>query len=293
MKKLFGLFIILIFAVNFSAAAHSGCDTRSGSEFEDGLIVGLEFGIEDVNCDDARMPYLTGRISYGHSFLDEALEVYAKLEYTSGLAGDFNQSLYFSQMVGYNLGLNDEAVFSFILLNEFDKFRFSHGHDHDGHDHDEENIVTGIVTPALLFNYELDFGDLYAKVGLPVTYIQYDKNADTEVGVDFTLGWSSLIGFGLEATVFNRIIPGDHAGFIGVEAIISYEIEPFYFELSAFIPKEADEIGFTLTPHIEFEFYTFTFYLNCRFAGLGAHEDDHGHDHSLSITPALGIKYSF
>ena len=297
MKKLFILFVILFFSVNFMVSAHSGCEGRSGSEFEEGLIVGLEFGIEEINCDDERTPYLTGRISYGHSFLDETLDVYAKLEYTSGLTDDFDQSLYFSQMAGYNLGLGTEATLSLILLNEFDKFRFSHHHEDDEdyrlNDHGEENIVTGIFTPILLFNYEFDFGDLYTKIGTPVTYIQYEKNADTIIGLDFTLGFGSLIGLSFEATVLTQLAPD--ADFIGVETILAYEFEPLYFELSAFIPKDVSDEGFSITPHIEFELNAFTFYLNCSFAGIGAHDhgNGNGHDHSLSITPALGIKYSF
>jgi len=297
MKKFFIFSIILFFTVNFAVSAHSGCEGRSGSEFEEGLIVGLEFGIEEINCEDGRKPYLTGRLSYGHSFMDEALDVYAKLEHTSDLTDDFDQSLYFSQMIGYNLGLGTEATLSFILLNEFDKIRFSHSHDYDEDDHDghdnEENILRGILTPALLFNYELDFGDLYSKIGLPVTYIDYYKDADTLIGLDFTLGFVSLIGFSFEATVYNLIAPGDYAGFLGVEAVVGYEIEPVYFQLAAFIPKDVDEEGLTLTPRIEFELNAFTFYAFCKIGNIGAHEHENEHDHGLSITPALGIKYSF
>ena len=298
MKKLFILFVILFFSANIFVSAHSGCEGRSGSEFEGGLIIGLEFGIEEINCDDERMPYLMGSVSYGHSFLDDTIDVYTKLEYTSGLTDDFEQSLYFSQLAGFNLGLGTEATLSLILLNEFDKFRFSHHHDDEDYhlnddEHNDENIVTGIFTPALLFNYEFDFGDLYTKIGLPVTYIQYDKNADTEVGLDFTLGFGSLIGLSLEATVFSQLVPD--ADYIGIEASLGYEIEPLSFELSVFIPKDVHDEGFSITPYIEFELNAFTFYMYCIFDGIGAHGNGNGngHDHSLGITPALGIKYSF
>jgi hypothetical protein len=281
MKKFFAFLLIMALVASFAAA-----DDDEGI----GLSAGLEFGIGNVNKanDEEMSPYLMPMLIYENSFLDETLDVYAELDYTFGFTKEPNddgddvnpQSMYIDVMIGYNLGLGSASTLSFILENEFDKIIISPKYK-------ETNAITGIFTPALKFNQELDIGDLFAKIGAPTTYIQYDKDADTEIGLDFTIGWNSTFGLGIEAKVCTLIVPSDDAGYNGFETIISYKSETVYIEVETIIPKEISNEGVTVTPEFDYSFKNFTFYVKCEFSSIGV---DGG---GVSVTPALGIKYSF
>jgi len=273
MKKFFVFLLVLVLSASFAAAEDEGI----------GLSAGLEFGIENINKanDEEMNPYLMPMLIYENSFLDETLDVYAELDYTLGFTKEPNddgddvnpQSMYIDLMIGYNLSLGEASTLSFILENEFDEIIISPIY-----------ALTGIFTPAVKFNQKLGFGDLFAQIGAPITY--YDKDADTTIGLDFTLGWGSTFGLGIEVKILTLLSPGDVAGYNGFETIISYKIEPVYIEVETIIPKEISNEGVTITPEFDYSFKNFTFYVKCEFAGIGA-------EGGVSITPALGVKYSF
>jgi len=258
MKKFLVVFFALFLAVTFTAF---------GDE-EIGLSAGLEFGIVDIGNDE-RMPYLMPMIIYEQSFFDDALDVYAELNYTFGFAEELEQSLYLNLMVGYNLGLGESSTLSFILQNEFDEITIPDG------------AFAGIFTPAIGFNQAFNFGDIFAAVGLPVYYFD-NEDADTEIGLNFTLGWESSFGLGLEFTVFT-MISGDFR-YDSLEAIARFETGPIYIEVIAEFPSDID-YGITITPLFEYAIGNFSLYANCEFAGIGAG--------NIGISPALGIKYRF
>jgi hypothetical protein len=296
MKKCILLFFVLCMAAGFTAAqdANSSAEESSAAAVDEdegiGLSAGLEFGIGNINKanDEDMSPWLTPMLIYENSFLDEALDIYAELNYTLGFSKEPNddgdevlpQSIYLDLMAGYNLGLGSASTLSFILENEFDEIILSPRFE-------EINALTGIFTPAVKFNQNLDFRDLFAQIGVPITYIQYDKDADSEVGLDFTLGWSSTFGLGIEAKICTLLAPSEDNGYKGFETIISYETEPIYIEVEIIIPKEVGDEGVTITPEFDYSLGDFTFYVNCEFSGIGLSEGD------ASITPALGVKYSF
>jgi len=252
MKRFLIFFLVMAISASFAVAEDEGI----------GLSVGLEFGVGNVNKanDEEMYPYLMPMLIYENSFLDETLDIYAEVDYIFGFTKEPNedgdevnpQSIYVDLMIGYNLKLGGTSTLSFILENEFDEIIITPKYK-------EANVLTGIFTPAIKFNQEIKIGDLFVKIGAPITYIQYYKDADTEVGLDFTLGWNSSFGLGLEAKVCTLIVPSDDAGYKGIEATISYD----------------------------YSFKNFTFYVKCEFAGIGVEGD------GVSITPALGIKYNF
>jgi hypothetical protein len=258
MKKVFVVLLSLFMTVSFTAF---------GDE-EIGLSTGLEFGIADVSSDE-RMPYLMPMIIYEQPFLDDALDIYAELDYTFGFAEELEQSLYLDLMVGYNLGLSESSMLSFILQNKFDEITIHNGD------------LAGIFTPAIGFNQELNFGDIFAAAGLPV-YYNNNEDSDTELGLNFTLGWESSFGLGLEFTVLTMISGGFK--YDSLEVIARFETDPIYIEVIAEIPSDLD-YGITITPLIEYAIGNFSLYTKCEFAGLGAEK--------ISFSPALGIKYSF
>jgi len=282
MKKFFVAFFVFVLLASFAVA--------DNDDEGIGLSVGMEFGIGNVNKanDGERLPYLMPMLIYENSFFDDTLDIYAELDYTFGFTKEPNdngddvypQSLYSDLMIGYNLSLSDTSTLSFILEHETDEIIISSKHE-------GVNTLTGIFTPAIKFNQELESGDLFFKIGAPITYIQYDKDADKTVGLDFTVGWNSSFGLGLEAKVCTLIVPRDDAGYTGVETIISYEAEPIYIEVETIIPKEIDNEGVTVTPEFDYSVKNFTFYVKCEFAGIGVSGGN------VIISPALGIKYSF
>jgi hypothetical protein len=233
-------------------------------------------------------PYPMPMLIYENSFLDGTLDFYGELNYTFGFSKEPNddgdevvlQSMYLDLMVGYNLGLGSASTLSFILENEFDELIISP-------QLEEENVLIGIFTPLVKFNQDFDFGDLFAQIGAPITYIQYDKDADSEIGLDFTLGWNSAFGLGIEVKICTLLAPSDGGGYKGLETIVSYETGPLYIEVETISPKEIGDEGVTVTPQFDYSLGNFTFYVNCEFSGLGISEGD------VSITPALGVKYSF
>jgi hypothetical protein len=282
MKKFIVCFFVFFLAVGFVIAAD-----ETGSA---GFTVGLEAGIENINkaYDLDMEPYLMPMLIYEQSFLDGAVDVYAELDYTFGFnrvpnedGNDvFPQSLYFDFMLGYNIGFSSVSTLSIILENEFDELLISPRYK-------ESTNLTGIFTPAVKYNHLLDLGDIYFMVGVPITYIQYEKKAKTLVDLDFTIGWYSNFGLGLEAKVLMQFLPADGAGYSGLEALVSYETQPMYFEVFAEVSKKVSEGGIAITPEFDYFFGNAIFYAKCKFDGIGIKEG------KIVISPALGIKLSF
>ena len=278
MRRFLIFFLVLILAVGFASAQ------------ELSLTVGMEYGIGNINraYDDDTYPYLMPMIIYENTFLDDTLDLYAELDYTFGFTKTPNedgkevlpQSLYFDFSLGYNLSLGSASTLTFILENEFDELIISPSFK-------DSNNLRGIFTPAVKYTHGFDFGDLYAQTGVPVTYVQEVKDADIIAGFDFTVGWGSTFGLGLEATFYTQIAPRDDAGYLGLEAIASYETDSFYFELDVIFPSKISEEGLTITPEVDYAFGNFTFYTFIEFAGIGVNGG------KVIITPAVGVKYSF
>jgi len=270
-KKFLALFCVLVLSVGVVVADDIG------------LTVGAEFGIGNINkADDGDWePYLMPSITYETSFLDGALDLSAELDYTFDFTSKFDkisQWLYFDLSLGYNLKLGSASTLSFILENELDEFQISPRSD--------GNNFTGIFTPAIKFNQEVSIGDIYAKVDAPITYIQDAKDADKLVDLRATLGWDSSFGLSLWARLNSSLVP-EVVGYNGFDANVSYETGPVYFEIEANIPKEINDDGVTVTPEFDYNFGSFTFYLNCEFANIGVDGK------KINISPALGVSFSF
>jgi len=283
MKKLIFSFLVLFMAVGFVLAA----DESSG------LSVGLEAGIMNINkAYDADMePYLMPMLIYEQAYLNGAVEINAELDYTFGFkrvpnsdGNDvFPQSLYFDFMVGYNIGFSSVSTLSVILENEFDELIISPRYS-------ESNNITGIFTPAVKYNHVLDLGDIFFMLGAPITYIQDYKDADAIIGFDFTFGWYSNFGLGIEAKTKMQFLPSSKdkgAGYQGVEALVSYEIDPIYFEVLTEISNDIKTGGVTVTPEFDYSFNNMTFYAKCKFNNIGIEGG------KVIISPALGLKFSF
>jgi len=278
MKKCIFLFFVFCMIANFAAA-----DDKDLC-----LSIGLEFGVENISKsdDDDNIYYLMPLLLYENSFFNKTLDVYAELEYTFGLTkkdyGDGDevipQSIYFDLIVGYNLRFGSASTLSFILENEFDKFIISPRSTGGPN-------LTGIFTPAVNFNQNFSFGDLFARLGAPLTY--FDKGAGTTMGLDFTIGWNSTFGLGIEAKLRTLLFPGSDVGYNGFETIFSYQTGSVYVEVETIFPREISGEGVKITPEFDYSWWNFTFYVKCEFSGIGASGA------GVRITPAIGVKYSY
>jgi len=310
--------------MNYTADACSGCTGRRGAFGAEGFSLGMELSIDQLNKLD-RKPVFKGIAGFGHSFLDGAIDIYFELNHTykwrdvisgrlpsrpsvnpsvshwasrclecgdpnhigngqsNNLPHDYDanpQSLYYNLMIGYNLGLgfDDETTLSFILQNEIDELIISPRFG-------RSNNIRGVFTPSVRLNHELNTGDIYTQIGIPITYIQNNKNADTEINLEFTLGWNSLLGLQLETVLFTQITPIDSAGFDALAFLIGYDINAFNFSVDTFFPlSEISRRGINITPLIGYTFRGWTFNVNCAINHIGA---------QWHVTPAFGISYKF
>ena len=116
---------------------------------------------------------------------------------------------------------------------------------------------------------------------MPVYYFS-NEAVDTELGLNFTLGWENSFGLGLEFTVFTMLRGGFE--YDRFEAIGGFETGVIHIEVTADFPSNLD-YGIIITPEFEYSIRNFSLYANCEFVGIGAND--------ISISPALGIKYRF
>ena len=210
MKRILIVFVILFLALSFNAAGDDGI----------GLSVGMEFGLGDIGrAGGAILPCLTVPVViYDTSFVNDTIDLYAELSYSLGFVektDDLFHSLYFDFLFGYNFMFGTGSTISVSLENELDSIELA-----------PEFSLTGIFTPAVKYNQGLDFGDLYAQIGVPLTY--HDVGGIV-LGIDSTIGWNTPFGLGLEAVVYSEVYP--NAAYLGVGALVSFAPGPVYFEL--------------------------------------------------------------
>jgi hypothetical protein len=237
-----------------------------------GLTAGLGLGFGNV-ADEAVIG-ITPQIEFENSFGN--LDVYIDAEYTIEFDSDANHALYLEEELGYNLPFSEISKLSFIVNNQND-FHIA--------PKAEGNIAGGTVDPAVRYTHTLGFGDLFGQVGLPITYRnQYIPASDDEagLGVYAKLGWGSTFGLGTELTLNYSIKP--NAEYAETELLLTYEQETFYAEVDIVAAKAFE--SFTITPEFDYYLGAFTFWASVEFGNLGDDED-------ISITPAIGVKYSF
>jgi len=152
----------------------------------------------------------------------------------------------------------------------------------------DSNFFGGTLTPAVKFNQEFGFGDIYAKVAAPIDYIdEFNKSADTTVSLESTLGWDSTFGLGLWARLYSTLAPSSARElYQGLGFDVTYATGPVSIEVSARTYKEFSD-GIDITPEFSYNLGAFDFYVNCEFAGIAAD------DSSMTISPALGVTFSF
>ncbi|MDR1986955.1 MAG: hypothetical protein LBP88_08305 [Treponema sp.] len=235
-----------------------------------GLNVGL-YGDGFYLWDTDRQDYfLTPLVEYDHSF--GKVDLYLKGEYTFRLTNPFPQFFFSKEKIAAHLPLGSFSEFQFRLQNEMD-MRFN--------PEDNQGRGSGTVKPELSYGLFLPPGDVSFAVGFPWTYKMWGKG-DFFFGLDLTAAYTTPFWLGFKGAANFMLTPD--AVFDGMEVAVSLLQDQFYAEL-AFTAKESFSY-FSLIPEFDYLFNFFTFWARVEF-------EDIGYGNTLSIAPALGVKYRF
>jgi len=232
-----------------------------------GLTAGAELGLGNV-ADEAELG-LTPSVAYENSF--GGFDLAAELDYTFTFGDPLAQELYAEEEIAYNLALG-AGTLSLILNNN--NTVYVDPAPEAGATHE------GVVEPSVQYTHPLSFGDLYARPGLPVTYLTGVSGDDPAVGCRLTLGWASAFGLGLECAFDMDLAP--EPGYAGASLLASYENGPVYGEIE--FVTDGDLKNFEINPEVDYTLGAFTFTIR---AEIGIPEDG-----GASIVPFVGVGYS-
>jgi hypothetical protein len=266
MKGIIALFLSIVIANYAMAHGSHGSDGDNT-----GLSVGLEFGVHihphhddddhDHGDDDGTeiAPYTAVSLSYSESFFDDKLDFDIGLSYIFNFKKGFFELVhghsdedFFQQVLCLNAGLSYSldikyfSTLSFILENDTDFYlspRIG------------KNNIEGELKPGIMWNWGLNFGDIYVRYDLPLKYVSY-FGEEFGVGSDVGIGWQSKFGLGVDFVGHFLLSP--ETGFEGVDAVISYELAV----------------------------KNFTFYAGFEFEGIGSEE-------GICFVPIIGFSYTF
>ncbi|MDL2230120.1 hypothetical protein LJC14_07730 [Treponema sp. OttesenSCG-928-L16] len=267
MKKIILSVLLFCFVFGFAAAIDD-----NGI----GVTAGLDVSFGDI-ADDVVFK-LIPNIEYANSFGD--FDLLAYLEY--GIAFDDPDSIQnlYGELEGfYNLRLSDLALLSFGVYTEHDL----HLAPDAGDDVRTYNLI---LEPRAMYTHTFGFGDLFARVGLPITPLhQFVLEDDDELGfgMNVRLGWVSSFGLGAHVTANMDFKPDSE--YTGTDLLVSYEMDDIglYAELEFSVNKDFDT--FCITPMVEYHINNmFRVWGEVKFDGLG--------DEAI-IIPTIGVKASF
>ena len=259
-----------------------------------GLTVGLEYGIKNLKEDQADTMYLKPMFAYSNSSLVEGLDLYAEVAVPFWAKPDFWLGVDVDVAVGYNLGLTDTSTLGFIVESQTvipaAKPIYHSSLGSSIFDVSYEDVTSGVI-PGVKFTQGIGFGDLYVQVDVPIWYAY--KDLDNPIGLDFTLGLDTEIGFGLKVKELNAIKADYFDGFAQyLEVTPSFTFDPIYFEVYVGIPLFEDGInswGIWIEPWLEVSIPP----VNGLMAYASVPITNAGADDDLVVRLKLGVKYSF
>jgi hypothetical protein len=261
MKKILFVLFSLLLTCGFAAAQE---------EEGLGLSAGVELSFGDV-ADEAVFGIMPSLV-YEHSFLDDALDISAEIDYTITFEDETPQDVYAEENIGYNLFLNDASTLTFSLHNE-NNFSTApeFGDAGDG----------SIFEPSVSYTLSLNgggSGELAFALGFPIGYLP-----DLTSGVYATAGYLFPFGLGVEATANLDFSP--EAGYSETNLVISYaHTELFTAEVE--VDADADFKIFTISPYLEWYFGSLTAWVGVDFENIGGKG-------SVGVSPYIGVSYSF
>jgi hypothetical protein len=286
-----------------------------------GLTGHLELGVGGVNKPNGNeeTPFtLDLGLAYENSFFDGALDINAMLVYgiiftkVPGVDGkeQLPQLLRLVFMTGYNHNIGDASALSVFLENEnYIMLAPNVGDDN----------ASGVIKPGFKFGTNIEnVGNLFAGVRVPFSYISFGYEKDnTWAGLDFTAGWMSTFGLGLNATfhfmfspkevgqpIFVQLSPIGQTinGFTGIDVNAFYMIGQFIAQARVAIPVKGMDTGARysyfeeltspggMAVHLQLGYFFIPglqAYAGVAFTGMGITGSD------MIVSPMIGIDYSF
>ena len=270
-----------------------------------GLTAGLEMGFLDLLGDDVdENIYIMPSIAYENDELVPGLELYAALGIPFWFVSDFALGFDLDLRVAYNLEIGSASTFGFFLHSEnFIPAAKDKQHPYSPLLEDATNKFTSWLTPGVSFVQSMDFGDLYAELGVPM-YLAPDPFDYT--GLDLTLGADFSMGLGAGVTIENWIRTqdrkNDYSFFDIITLFCSYETGPFWAGLDFAIPAYKNGIkleGMTISPELRYMVLdNLQIYLGADIGNIGgkkvvADGDDEGNSGDISLGLFFGARFSF
>ncbi|QQO07885.1 hypothetical protein [Breznakiella homolactica] len=267
MKKIVLSVLLFCFVFGFAAAI----DDRGV-----GFTAGVDVSLGDV-ADDVVFK-LIPNVEYANSF--GAFDILAYLEYGIAFDDPDNVQNLYGELEGfYNLRISNPGLLTVGVYTEHDL--------HLAPDlGDDVRTYNLIIEPRAMYTHSFDFGDLFGRVGVPITPMHQgvlDDDDELGLGVNFRLGWQSTFGLGAHVTANMDFKPDSE--YTGTDLLISYEMEDFglYAEVEFSANKDFDI--FSITPKVEYHITNmFWVWGEVEFSGLG--------DEAV-VVPTLGVKASF
>ncbi|MDR1870051.1 MAG: hypothetical protein LBQ82_08710 [Treponema sp.] len=306
MKK----FLVLVLILALTVSAGLAADDNNGAD-NIGVTGHLEMGIGGINKPDGNeeTPFtLDLGLAYENSFFDRALDINAMLVYgiifikAPGMDGkeQLPQLLRLVFMTGYNHNLGDASTLSAIVQNEnYIMLAPNVGDD----------IASGVIKPGIKFGTNIEnVGNLFAQAGVPFAYLNFgQEKGNTWVGLDFTVGWMSTFGLGLNTSFHFMFSPEGMGGqtingFTGVAVNALFMVGQFIAQARAAIPVKGMDTGARysyfeeltspggMAVNLQLGYFFIPglqAYAGVAFAGMGITGQD------MIVSPMIGIDYSF
>jgi len=268
-RNLLVFFIVLVLAAGSVMAEDGGL----------GLDVGLELKTPNVNNADEFPLVVKPFVEYENTF--DALYVFAGLRVPMGLVGDAKAG----DDVRVDVNLEFEFAYS-IQLAAASTLAFGLWGELQIPVAPSDQDVLLPLMPYVKFTQNMDFGDLYLKLGVPIAFLNTPGD-EFCMGLDPLFGWASTFGLGIEVTPHFLFLPDGVDTYAGLTALFMYGTGDIYGELEFNLPSDFD-FGLSIGLYLQYSFKPFTFYIGSDFDGIGGAD---GVD--VGVSPYLGFKYSF
>jgi len=153
--------------------------------------------------------------------------------------------------------------------------------------------VESWLIPGIGYTHELNGFSIYGQIDVPFLLFSGTAgyNPFDYVGLDFTVGFYTDLGLGLELTIENWIIWEDESSFLDYIYVTPFfETGPLYAEVSFTIPLYEDGFeteGLTIIPEVRHMITdSIQAFLNFTISGIGS-------DDGTGFGMGLGVMFSF
>jgi hypothetical protein len=254
-----------------------------------GMTAGAEFGITDLD-EAGDTAYLRPFFIYENDTLVDGLELYAEIGVPFWINPEFWMGVDLTLKGTYHLNLSalpPAGTLSIILESQTAMIAVD--------DTWAGALIdsASVLVPGIRYTHELDNLSLYGQIDVPFLLFSGTDGVDPFdfVGLDFTLGFFTDFGFGLELTIENWITWEDESSFFDYVYVTPfYEAGPLYAEVSFAIPTFEDGFktdGLSITPEVQYLIMdNLQAFLNFTISGIGS-------DDGTGFGMGLGVMFSF